>query len=143
MFLADVFKDASRDSRLLVGFSKSGWGAFGLLLRHPDVFGKAAAWDSPLMMAAPSDYGMGPIFGSQLNFETYRITRLLRQNAGALRTCQRLILLGYCGFRAHHQQLHALMAKLGISHIYRDGPYRAHNWSSGWLTQAVRLVLAR
>ncbi len=39
---------AERDGRLLVGFSKSGWGAWSLLLRHPDVFGKAAAWDAPL-----------------------------------------------------------------------------------------------
>ena len=35
--------------RLLVGFSKSGWGAFTLLLRHPDVFGRAASFDAPLM----------------------------------------------------------------------------------------------
>lgn len=34
-------------SRLLLGFSKSGWGAFSLLLRHPQSFGKAAAWDAP------------------------------------------------------------------------------------------------
>jgi enterochelin esterase-like enzyme len=37
-------------NRLLVGFSKSGWGAFSLLLRHPHSFGKAAAWDAPLAM---------------------------------------------------------------------------------------------
>src|SRR5581483_7601408 len=30
--------------RLLLGFSKSGWGAWSLLLRHPDLFGRAAAW---------------------------------------------------------------------------------------------------
>ena len=28
--------------RLLIGFSKSGWGAYSLLLRHPDMFWKAA-----------------------------------------------------------------------------------------------------
>ena len=47
--------------RLLVGFSKSGWGAFSLLLRHPDLFGRAAAWDAPLMKAKPNEFGMGPI----------------------------------------------------------------------------------
>src|SRR5262249_48216670 len=39
--------------RLLLGFSKSGWGAFTLLLRNPDTFGRAAAWDAPLTMATP------------------------------------------------------------------------------------------
>ena len=46
------------DGRLLVGFSKSGWGAWSLLLRHPGVFGKAAAWDAPLMQDAPDRFGM-------------------------------------------------------------------------------------
>ena len=30
--------------RMLVGYSKSGWGAFTLLLRHPGVFSRAAAY---------------------------------------------------------------------------------------------------
>ena len=56
---------AKCDSRLLLGFSKSGWGAWSLLLRHPDVFGRAAAWDAPLMMDRFGKYGTSPIFGSQ------------------------------------------------------------------------------
>ncbi len=39
-----------RDSRTLIGFSKSGYGAWSLLLRHSQLFGKAVAWDAPLMM---------------------------------------------------------------------------------------------
>ena len=35
--------------RLLVGFSKSGWGAFSLILHPSDLFQCAAAWDAPLM----------------------------------------------------------------------------------------------
>lgn len=34
------------DGRLLIGFSKSGWGALSLLLRNPQTFHKAAAWDT-------------------------------------------------------------------------------------------------
>lgn len=45
--------------RHLLGFSKSGWGAFILLLRNPGSFGRAAAWDAPQMMAKPDRYGMG------------------------------------------------------------------------------------
>ena len=76
---------ADRDGRLLVGFSKSGWGAYSLLLRHPDHFGKAAAWDAPLMESRPARFGMGPIFGTQENFEPYRITTLLDRHVPDLR----------------------------------------------------------
>jgi hypothetical protein len=129
--------------RLLLGFSKSGWGAFSLLLRHPDLFGKAAAWDAPLMMDAPGKYGSGPIFGTRDNFENYQISRLLQHRAADLHTGGRLILLGYGNFRGECLQADALMQSLQIDHIFHDGPHRAHTWSSGWLPEAVDLLLPR
>src|SRR5205807_6283589 len=90
---------AEASGRLLLGFSKSGWGAFSLLLRHPDVFAKAAAWDAPLMMDAPGKYGSGDIFGTKENFQKYQLTRLLEERAGKLGDGKRLAVLGYGNFR--------------------------------------------
>ena len=132
---------ATTDGRLLLGFSKSGWGAWSLLLRHPDFFDRAVAWDAPLMMTAPGRYGSGPIFGTQENFEKYQISRLLQQRTELLRTRERLILLGYGGFRAEHQAAHTLLTRLEIPHAYRDGPQRKHDWHSGWVAEAVDLLL--
>jgi S-formylglutathione hydrolase FrmB len=144
--------------RLLLGFSKSGWGAVSLLLRHPDLFGKAAAWDAPLMQAAPNRYEMQDIFGTQENFEKYQISKLLKQRAADLRgnstitplsRCGRgaggegrLILAGYANFRRHHQRAHELLSSLGIPHAYQDGPQRTHDWHSGWLAGTVELLIA-
>ncbi len=125
-------------SRLLLGFSKSGWGAWSLLLRHPDVFGKAAAWDAPLAMDRPGLYGSGEIFATPENFENYRVVSLLQRRAAELRDRKRLILLGYGNFRGDHQKVHDLMADLRISHVYADGPKREHRWESGWLSEAVQ-----
>jgi hypothetical protein len=127
--------------RLLVGFSKSGWGAYSLLLRHPDHFGKAAAWDAPLMEQRPERFGMGPIFGTQENFDRYRITTLLERSADQLRDQSRLILLGYGNFREQHERAHALMTAKGIAHVYRVGPKREHHWETGWLSEAMELLL--
>ena len=41
----------------LIGFSKSGIGATDLILRHPDVFTLAAAWDFPADMGSFNDFG--------------------------------------------------------------------------------------
>lgn len=132
---------AEAEGRLLLGFSKSGWGAWSLLLRHPDLFGKAAAWDAPLMMDRPGKYGSGDIFGTADNFEGYRISKLLEDKAGKLQKGKRLILLGYGSFRAEHEKAHALMNKLKVAHEYRDGPARKHDWHSGWVKEAVELLL--
>jgi predicted esterase len=122
-----------RAGRLLLGFSKSGWGAFSLLLRHPNVFGKAAAWDAPVMMAMPNKYGMADIFGSQQNFEKYQLSKLFAAHGKDLGKASRLALLGYSNFQAHHQQAHDLMTKLGIPHEYRDEKKSPHTWHSGWV----------
>jgi S-formylglutathione hydrolase FrmB len=127
--------------RLLVGFSKSGWGAWSLLLRHGDTFGRAVAWDAPLMMDAPGQYGSGPIFGTPENFAGYRLSELVRRRGQALGGTERLALFGYGGFRSAHHEMHALLDSLAVPHAYRDGPERKHDWHSGWLGEAVEWVL--
>ncbi len=136
-----------RDGRLLLGFSKSGWGAWTLLLRNPDVFGRAAAWDAPLMMQRRGMYGNGPIFGTQENFERYRLTDLLRASAKSLHAkdesaAPRLVLTGYGSFRQHHEEAHALLEELRIPHVYEDGPKRRHDWHSGWAVEAAVHLLS-
>ena len=134
---------AERNGRLLVGFSKSGYGAWSLLLRHSSTFAKAAAWDAPLMQAAPNQFGMGPIYGTPENFEQYRLDRLLRDRAADVRSGGgRLIHLGYGNFRDHHQRVESLLNELQIQHVYTDGPQREHAWQSGWLDVAVTALLA-
>jgi S-formylglutathione hydrolase FrmB len=130
--------DARR--RCLLGFSKSGWGAYSLLLRHPDLFYAASAWDAPLTKDKPDQFKMQEIFGTQANFEGYRITTLLRENAALLRERKRLHLAGYGNFRKHTQDAHALLDELKIPHDYQDGPHREHVWGSGWLGEAVRAL---
>jgi S-formylglutathione hydrolase FrmB len=128
--------------RLLLGFSKSGWGAWSLLLRHPDVFARAAAWDAPLNLDRPGPFGSGAIFGTPENFERYHLARLLRDKARTLGDEPRLIQLGYGNFRPDHRQAHAQLDALALRHVYRDGPERKHDWHSGWVAEAVELLLA-
>jgi len=134
--------ESVREARLLVGFSKSGWGAWSLLLRHPKQFGKAAAWDAPLMTDKPNKYGMGPIFATQENFERYQISALLKNRADPLGRSPRLILMGHDAFKAQHEAVHRLMDTLKLRHHYREGPHRDHSWNSGWLPEAVELLVS-
>lgn len=126
--------------RHLVGFSKSGWGAYSLLLRHPDVFGRAVAWDSPFDLDVPWYLGVREIFHSQENFDLYRPTLLLGKVANRLGPTARLGLHGYGDFREDHEHLHACLQSWGVPHDYRDGPCRGHVWGSGWLPEAVHFL---
>ena len=144
-FVDSLYPEASQ-TRLLLGFSKSGNGAFQLLLRHPDLFHAAAVWDTPLMKASPDQFEMPDIYGAQENFDKYRIPTLLEKNAGWLRESTRLALFGYGFFGGpnppewttdHVDQTHELMERLGIPHIYDNTTYREHRWDSGWMEEVV------
>jgi len=132
----------ARRGRLLLGFSKSGWGAWSLILRNREVFEKAASWDAPLMMDRPGRYGSGPIFETEANFRKYQVSVLVRQHRDAFASNTRLILLGYGGFEEDTRQAHDLLWQLKIPHGYRNGPKRKHDWHSGWVSEAVELLLA-
>jgi S-formylglutathione hydrolase FrmB len=134
---------AGREGRLLVGYSKSGYGAFALLLRHPELFEKAAAWDAPLMMKKP-EYGMAPIVGTMENFrQNYWLSKLFKEKAGEFGGPVRLFHLGYDNFRDQHEAAEKLLTELKIAHQYRDGPKRKHSWNSGWLPDAVEMLVGK
>jgi hypothetical protein len=86
---------AEPGGRLLLGFSKSGWEAWSLLLRHPEIFGRAAAWDAPLMMSWPSPYDSVDSFVTRENFANYEIERLVEERGKNLGAQTRLMLAGY------------------------------------------------
>ncbi len=125
---------------MLLGFGKAGGGAWTLLLRHSDFWGRAAAWDAPLMMSKLGKYGSKPIFGTQRRFEDYRLSELLRTQLVDWSHDKQLIMTSYGGFRSDHQKMRELLTKSNIPHTYRDGPQRKHDWHSGWVEEAVTLL---
>jgi hypothetical protein len=86
-------------------------------------------------------FGTKAIFGTQENFERYRLTDVLRSKADALRDRTRLILMGFTPSSHDQGPTHALLNELRIPHEYRDEPPREHNWHSGWVAEAVDLLL--
>ena len=133
------------EGRLLLGISKSGCGAFTLFLRYPEIFGKAVAWDAPLMyrdIKQLPESGLVDVFGTEENFNQYYLPTLLRKQAMMLREQPvRLILMGYGDLKDHVEQAHSLMEALHIPHIYDNSTHREHKWQSGWLPDAVKYLL--
>ena len=35
------------------------------------------------------------------------------------------------------------MSELKIPHLYKDGPQRKHDWHSGWVSEAVELLMQK
>ena len=132
---------SERSGRWLAGFSKSGWGAFSLLLRNPGLFEKAASFDAPLMQEKVGPWGSGLIFGDQQTFDAHRPDLLFRKHAAEYRGgSPRFVLMGSVLFKKHTGDAHALMLELGIPHLYHDVQSRRHHWNSDWLDKAAQML---
>jgi len=138
----------SKEGRLLIGFSKSGWGALTLLLRNQEVFGKAVGWDIGIRLDT-EDLEPSKIkerterdFGTKENFEKYRISTLLGEKGSQLGTEARLFYYNVEGNRGPGgAKIHQLMVELGMPHRYLYEPKRKHRWDSGWIPEAVSFLV--
>ena len=135
----------NKESRLLVGFSKSGFGALGLFLMHPDTFGKVAVFDSFVNLPKLkfyTEWGLAETYGPTENFDRYEVLNLLGQQKSLLQNgpCRITILAGGPGSRIGVDALQSKLKDNNIPYIYILGSTMPHTWTSGWLAPAVASI---
>jgi pimeloyl-ACP methyl ester carboxylesterase len=152
-FLEDVVGFVDRlypgSDRLLLGYSKGGSAALQLLLRYPDLFRAAAAFDSPIMKEQPDQWEMPYFWPNPEHFRDFAIPHLLRTRGAELGPSPRIGLFGYGNFGKdapewtsdHLSAGHELMQQLGVPHIYENDTHFEHRWDSGWLPKAVAALV--
>jgi hypothetical protein len=136
----------TKEGRLLVGFSKSGWGAISLIFRNPEVFGYAAAWDSPMMLNTFA-FNMEEIFGTQERLDAYRPDLLAVSHKAPFVARNRLVFSGESYFGnfddtnpsglSHTRDFHELLESQGIQHEFYNGLQSSHSWNSKWLAPVL------
>jgi len=139
----------SAEGRLLFGCSKSGWGAFSLILHDPDFYGYAAAWDAP-MMFDQFYYGMGAVFGTQERLDEFRPHLLAAKQAAHFRGRPRLVLAGEKAWGtmiptaaggSHTAEYHALLDQHRIAHVYDDTLRCEHKWLAAWMEPVLATLV--
>lgn len=139
----------SPEGRLLVGFSKSGWGAVALILRNPDVFGYAASWDAPYMLP-DFHYGMDKVFGDLEHLKKYRPDLLVPRAEESFRRKTRLVIGGEDKWGkliptpsggSHTVEFHALLDAHHVRHVYRSDLNTPHTWGKAWIGPMVEELM--
>ncbi|MGB6130902.1 MAG: alpha/beta hydrolase-fold protein [Acidobacteriaceae bacterium] len=132
-------RNGEKPQRLLVGFSKSGNGVLFLILRHPEIFAAAAAFDCPAEVRSLSAYSALQMnFGTQENYERYNIPSLISTHGDGLRSRNRLWISGEHGiFSADMIRLNHQLTEASIPHTWVPGGLWAHRWDGAWLGEAV------
>jgi hypothetical protein len=133
------FATSGTEENLLIGFSKSGYGALDLLLKHPDVFDAAAAWDFPADMTDYTDYGADQNYGTEANFQdNYELSgNFIDTWKAPFTTENRIWISGYNVFRGDISDFDALLTSHGVLHTLFPQAPSDHSWFGGWLSSAV------
>jgi acetyl esterase/lipase len=142
--MSRIAASGKAEDRLLLGFSKSGWGVVSLLLRDPAFFGAACSWDAPLMMTeAKLGWASKNHFGTPEQAAPYVPVTLVKKRARELAGGPpRLTILGSSYFGPHTRAFHELLEREGVPHRFNKDLRFKHHWESGWVPQALDILLA-
>jgi hypothetical protein len=125
----------------LIGFSKSGFGAQDLILKHPNIFQLAASWDFPADMSTYDAFGASTTtaYGTELNFQAnYRLTRaFVVAHRAPFVGSNRIWIGGYKVFGTDMVDYNTLLTSEGIVHGREMSQFVAHRWDSGWVPIAL------
>jgi len=139
-----------REGRLLFGFSKSGWGAFSLVLTYPEFFGYAASWDAPMFFDR-FHYRMEPVYGTLEQLNAYRPDLLVCRQKEHFKEGARLVLAGERDWGksiptpkggSHTVEMHALLVDNGMKHVYDETLDTVHRWSESWMAPTLNALIA-
>ena len=136
------FSTTGNEKSLLLGFSKSGYGALDLLLKNPTEFDAAAAFDFPGDMTSYNGFGTSSanVYGTQANFQNnYELSASLINGLKAPFTTQDRIWISegpdYANQVADFNNLLTSQGVLDTFSTTQTGD--AHTWTGGWVSGAV------
>ena len=117
------------EQKWLIGFSKSGIGATDLILKHPDVFTLAAAWDFPADMSTYDQFGSSSAssYGTNDNFLTgYRLTpSFIEAHKAPFLSKNRIWIGGYDVFQTDMTDFDALLSSEAVAPQRRNAATHA------------------
>ena len=126
------------EGRILVGYSKGGVASVSLLLRHPNLFGRAGAWDAPLCGCDTRAEYYGP---QEYFMRNYYLPTMFTNSASLLQgQPARLAIAGY-GWGSI-PAAHKILSAQRIPHYCNDALRLPHEWNARWLGPLVEVLMA-
>ena len=130
-----------RNDHIILGYSKSAHAAFSLLMRHPDKFGFAGGWDSPLANGWPNNNSPDS-YTTQANWNLYDPIQLISSNVSSLTDRRRLVVMGYEVFPTETALYKAELDANNVSYYDRQVDEGVHSWgTSTWVPIAVEQLM--
>lgn len=127
-------------SIVLVGFSKSGLGAWNIARALPGRLAATIIFDAPAAREELPPWSTAAFYPDNAAWLADLPIRHVAEFKTALPKGHRLILISGANF---HDEMSALLRALtdaGIAHTFLPRPHLKHHWNSGWIEEALALL---
>lgn len=126
---------------VLVGFSKSGLGAWNIARTIPDLVAGTIIFDAPVARHQLPPWGTRPFYVNNSAWQADLPICTIRQFAQVMPGSHHLILIAGANFNEEMSTLSQALLQIGSKHIFLDRPAMKHHWNSGWIEEGLRTLL--
>jgi pimeloyl-ACP methyl ester carboxylesterase len=123
---------------ILVGFSKSGLGAWHIARTMTDHVLATIFFDAPVARAQLPPWGTQPFYADDQAWQADLPLRTVQAFSDAVPKKHRLILISGANFHGEMWSLSQALAHIGHQHVFMDRRNLKHHWSSGWIEEGLR-----
>jgi pimeloyl-ACP methyl ester carboxylesterase len=123
---------------ILVGFSKSGLGAWHIARTMPDHVSATIIFDAPVARAELPPWGTGPFYADDKAWQKDLPLRNVQAFAATVPKRHRLLLISGANFHDEMGALSQALADIGHQHVFMDRRDLKHHWNSGWIEEGLR-----
>jgi len=126
---------------ILVGFSKSGLGAFHLAYELPDRIAATVIFDAPVARETCPPWGTAPFYENDVAWHRDLPMRTIDVFERSVAKTHKLILISGTSFHDEMRRFAEALGKTTVNHLFFPRPTMRHHWQSGWIEEGLGAVL--
>ena len=126
---------------VLVGFSKSGLGAWNLARSIPDIVSATIIFDAPVAREHLPPWGTDAFYANDTEWQRDLPANTIQSFASAMPTSHQLVLISGEGFHDEMRTLSQALDEAGLAHAFLPRPHMKHHWNSGWIEEGLNTLL--
>lgn len=129
------------DSIILVGFSKSGLGAWNIARAIPDRIAGTIIFDAPVAGEDRRQWRTGPFYRDDTSWLKDLPIQTIREFQTVMPKAHKLVLISGESFHQEMCTLSQAIAGTGLEHVFLPHPHLKHHWNSGWIEEGLNELL--
>lgn len=125
---------------VLVGFSKSGLGAWNIARTIPDRVSGTIIFDAPVASKDRWRHDAGLFYETDSEWLADLPIHTVPEFQAAIPKTHSLVLVSGEAFHAEMHSLSRALSDAGVEHMFLPRPNLAHHWNSGWIKESLDVI---